>query len=268
MNSQKVLIVFVLYFFILNMVNAQQQTDTLTIFFDIDKAVVDENKAKQLDMIVNDTNIVSISITGYTDFLGSVEYNSKLSEKRSANVRHYFIEKGVDNNMITHSKGNGVHPNSIEKNRHDFSDKGIKDHRIVQVIYCKKPKTSLSEENLVTGNVITIESIFFDYLTFTFVPKSYPALNELFEVMKKFPSMKIEIQGHICCYHGEYYITPEKPLSLGRAKAVRDYLAEKGIDPNRMTCKGFGSSQRKYPLEQNEYEKDMNRRVDILILEM
>ena len=245
---------------ILSTVSAQQQTDTLVIYFDIDNAIVDEKKAEQLNVIVNDTNIVSISILGYTDFLGSVEYNHKLSEKRSDNVRNYLIAKGISNDIIVLSKGKGVHPNSVEKNRQDFSDKGIQGHRMVQVIY------TITENNFVQNSIIVLENIIFYSGSSDFLPESYSDLENLFEIMRKFDTMKIEIHGHICCLYREIDNHYE-PRSLSRAQAVKDYLVGKGIDSVRMTCKGFGSTRRRYPLEQNAYEREMNRRVEILILE-
>ena len=255
----------------LSSVSAQQQTDTLIIFFAINEASVDNQSAEQLNMmVIGNTDIVSISVLGYTDFLGSVAYNYKLSEKRSDNVRNYLINKGVDKNIIF-SKGNGVHPNSVEKNRQDPSDKGIKAHRIVQVVYTTKKELSeenhdtnkLSEENLVPNNIIVLENILFYPREWRFRPDSYQDLMSLLEIMQKHPTLKIEIQGHICCYGDD-----SDPISLNRAKAVFDYLVERGIDPNRMRYKGFGATRKRYPLEQNEYEENMNRRVEIFILEI
>jgi len=259
-SMQKGLLTFVLCFSVFGVVISQQQTDTLTIFFDINNSTVDENKTKQLDKLIGNPNIVSINIHGYADFLGSVAYNQQLSEKRSANVRNYLIEKGVDKNIIF-SIGKGVHPNSIENNRQDLSDKGIPFHRIVHVIYATE-LTNLSEENLVAGNIITLNNILFEGGTIRIFTESYPVLDELYEVMQKFNTLKIEIHGHICCSPEDY-----DNLSIRRALAVRGYLIRKGIDDTRITCKGFGSTRRRYPNERNEYEMQMNRRVEILILE-
>jgi|GEM_PF-2539674 len=271
-----------------DILHVQQKTDTLHIFFDIDKSVVDDNNAKPLDKLIANKNIISIAIHGYTDFLGGAAYNRQLSEKRSANIRNYLIRKGIDNKKITLvAKGEGVHPNSDEKNRQDLSDKGIQAHRMVRIVYTVKSQDtsigeSLSEENLVAGNNIVLKNILFHVHSDEFRPKSYAALEELFEAMQESPTLKIEIEGHICCQKNdteEYYFSKEKlskvsltksegkPLSLFRAKAVRDYLVEKGIDSTRMTCKGYGATRKRHPLERNWYESEMNRRVEILILE-
>lgn len=121
------------------MANAQQQTDTLNIFFDIDKSVIDGNNAQMLEKLVADQDIVSIRIYGYTDFLGDTEYNQQLSKKRCTSVSDYFISKGINRKNILISKGEGIHPNSAEENRQDLSDKGIQAHRMVRVVYTANP---------------------------------------------------------------------------------------------------------------------------------
>ena len=293
-------------------VSAQQQTDTIVIVFDIDKSVVDDNNAAPLDELIADKNVISISIYGYADFLGSVAHNQQLSEKRSINVFNYLIDKGINKENIIVCKGEGVHPISLEENRQDLSDKGIKAHRIVQVMYILKyPELTieeevseknadednlsedntvenniskdntlvkkLSEENLLVNNLILLENVIFYGGTSRFRPESYPALEELLKIMKKYKTLKIEIQGHVCCSSFDWI--RNEPLSLSRAKAVYDFLRYNGykkgfilryngIKPTRMTYKGFGATRRRFPLEQNEYERSMNRRVEILILEI
>jgi outer membrane protein OmpA-like peptidoglycan-associated protein len=252
----------------LSIIYAQQQTDTLNIFFDIDKSAVDSNNLKPLKELISNPNIISISIYGYADFLGSAAYNQQLSEKRSENVREYLINKGINERNIILFEGKGIYPNSAEKSRQNFSDRGIKAHRTVQVVYTVKSiQKKLTTENLIAGNLIVLENILFYPASEEFCPEAYPDLEELFDTMQKYPTLKIEIQGHICCLIGDDYSNGGKPLSVSRAKAVYDYLIKEGIAPARMTYKGFGSYRRKYPFERNKYEEDMNKRVEILILE-
>lgn len=50
-------------------------------------------------------------------------------------------------------------------------------------------------------------------------------------------------------------------LSEARAKAVRDYLVQKGVEANRITSAGFGSSKPK-----STSDKAANRRVEIVVM--
>ena len=287
-------------------VNAQQQTDTLVIFFDIDKAIIENKNVEPLKKLITNSNIISISIYGYTDFLGSVVYNRQLSEKRSTNVYNYLLKEGVDKERIVISRGEGIYPNSTKENRQDNSDKGIQAHRIVQVVYTtnshynqlseqhnqksnensqlseeydqqtkEKPEEfifleetvfKLSEENLIVKNLI-ITNIRFYFNSTTIRPESYSDLEELLKTIQNHNRLKIEIRGHICCQEPDWNVfrSHRESLSRGRAKAVYDYLVENGIKSTRLKYRGFGSNHKIYPNERNEYERQMNRRVEIKI---
>jgi outer membrane protein OmpA-like peptidoglycan-associated protein len=56
-------------------------------------------------------------------------------------------------------------------------------------------------------------------------------------------------------------------LSTQRAKAINNFLIANGINENRLTYKGFGSSQPLFPLpEKDETQRAANRRVEIQIV--
>lgn len=56
--------------------------------------------------IMSENPGMSLAIDGHTDWVGSDEYNQKLSDGRAASVRDYIISKGVDASRIT-SAGHG-----------------------------------------------------------------------------------------------------------------------------------------------------------------
>lgn len=264
-NRKNTLLTFILCITFSGIVQAQQTTDTLKVFFAVDESIIDRHNAKVLDALVAKKNIDSIYIYGYTDFLGNALYNQQLSERRSKSVYDYLTDRGVDSKNIAFAVGKGVHPNSTESNHQDPSDIGIQIHRIVQIAYTLKDTThkkGLSKEDLVPNTNIVLENILFIPGRNEFRPESYPALKELYEVMQSNPTLKIEIQGHICCSDID-----DELLSRDRAKAVYNYLIQNGIDPSRLSYDWFGSTRKKYPLERNEEEMAMNRRVEILILE-
>ena len=260
--------------------SAQLQSDTLILFFDVNKSIVNEQNARLLDKITINQNILSVNIYGYTDYLGHEAYNQHLSEIRSRNVRNYLISKGISNEIIV-GKGKGVHPNSIAESRQDLSDKGIKEHRIAKVVYkyesddISNKRFVLTEDDLVVNNLIVLDNITFWSGTIRFRQESYPALEELLKIMKNNSTLKIEIHGHICCvnetteYYESYSRDPSRydPSRL-RAQAVYDFLVEGGIDPARMRYRGFGATRKKYPLERDFDEMAKNRRVEIFILEI
>jgi outer membrane protein OmpA-like peptidoglycan-associated protein len=96
-------------------------------------------------------------------------------------------------------------------------------------------------------------------------------LQELLEAMQTYATLKIRVEGHICCQQdkadGIDQETGIQNLSEARAKAVMDYLLANGIDSKRVNYKGFGHSAPIYPFpEKSEEEKTQNRRVEIKIV--
>ena len=103
------------------------------------------------------------------------------------------------------------------------------------------------------------------------MPESKPMLDELLAVMKEYPKLVIEIQGHICCLpdiaDGFDLETGFRNLSEARARTIADWLIHMGIDTNRVSYNGFGHSKPIYPYpEKTEEERIQNRRVEIKII--
>lgn len=86
-------------------------------------------------------------------------------------------------------------------------------------------------------------------------------LDHLAKILSDNPNTNIEIQGHTDSRGTEEY---NMGLSLRRANSVRDYLISQGIDPARMTVKGYGETA---PAYSNDTPEGMakNRRVEFLI---
>jgi outer membrane protein OmpA-like peptidoglycan-associated protein len=91
---------------------------------------------------------------------------------------------------------------------------------------------------------------------------SYHLLDDLVEIMKLKPTMKIEISGHTDSDGAD---ADNLMLSQQRADAVRSYLISQGIAGNRMVSKGYGETR---PKESNSTAqgKARNRRTEITIL--
>ena len=88
--------------------------------FAFDKSELYDLNSKGRDDLNNLTSdlkklkeIKSIYISGYTDHIGSSNYNLILSQKRADTIRNYLINEGVDKNLIT-AKGFGESDSIIE----------------------------------------------------------------------------------------------------------------------------------------------------------
>ncbi len=91
---------------------------------------------------------------------------------------------------------------------------------------------------------------------------SYPVLDEAVDVLQRYPSIRIEVQGHTDSDGSEEY---NLDLSERRARAVVEYLIRRGVDPDRLTWIGYGESRPLVPNDTPE-GKAVNRRVEFRIL--
>ncbi|MDA3910163.1 MAG: OmpA family protein [Bacteroidales bacterium] len=113
------------------------------------------------------------------------------------------------------------------------------------------------------GTRIVLRNIFFDYDKATLRSESTGELSKVLKILDDNPNMKIEISGHTDNRGSLEYNTK---LSRSRAKAVVDYLIEKGIDTERLSYEGYAFTQ---PISDNDTDegRQMNRRVEFEVLE-
>ncbi len=121
-------------------------------------------------------------------------------------------------------------------------------------------------ESIKVGQNITLENIYFEGGTPNILRSSGEALAGLLAFLYKYKSVTIEIQGHVNGPNEPLDINYSNNLGYRRAKAVYEYLVERKVEKERLTYKGYGNTQMRYPNATTESEMAKNRRVEILIL--
>lgn len=123
-------------------------------------------------------------------------------------------------------------------------------------------KATVVKSELKTGDVVQLKSIFFETAKSDLMDDSYPELDKLVDILEKNPKMEIRINGHT---DSQGNAESNQKLSEARAKAVFDYLIEKGIS-NEIEFKGFGST---LPIEGNDTDegRKKNRRVEFEVIQ-
>ena len=115
------------------------------------------------------------------------------------------------------------------------------------------------------GEIIILEKVHFETGSEQIRRVSYPLLKAVHGVLDQYPEIiLVEIQGHTDSRGGDDY---NLDLSQRRAGQVREFLVELGVDPTRLTAKGFGETQ---PLDDRQSEEawSKNRRVQFRIVTM
>jgi OOP family OmpA-OmpF porin len=122
----------------------------------------------------------------------------------------------------------------------------------------------VAEKQLVTiqRNRIKIrDTVHFDYNKATIQSRSYSLLDQVARILREHPEIAlVSIEGHTDERGSDDY---NLDLSQRRADAVRDYLAQKGVERERMRTQGFGESIPLKP-EATEEAYAINRRVEFI----
>ncbi|NNE26969.1 MAG: OmpA family protein [Saprospiraceae bacterium] len=267
--------IFILFVFISASTLMAQDTTSLVLKYDIDVTSLSDYHEAQLDAFIearfDSLKKASLRIIGSADFLGSVEYNQKISDARVEGVVKYLNLKyeALLDSIYTQSEG------ELANNGYEDEEGGVQDHRSVTLSVVNR---NISDAIEALGKAEAGERIVFNNLNFQpgrhyLLKRSIPELKRLLDLLTENPSVKIEIHGHICCVdfnnqkEGLDLDTNKYELSIMRAKNIYEYLVKKGIDPDRLSYKGFGSSRKLIYPEITEEDKTLNRRVEILLVE-
>ncbi len=120
------------------------------------------------------------------------------------------------------------------------------------------PKVEQADEEKIKFATKGVE---FETASATIRTRSYPVLDELVNVMNKYPNYSMSISGHTDNVGAE---ASNQALSEKRAKACYDYLISKGVSPSRLSYAGYGESR---PIADNGSKegRQKNRRVEFNI---
>jgi outer membrane protein OmpA-like peptidoglycan-associated protein len=114
------------------------------------------------------------------------------------------------------------------------------------------------------GSKQTLKNVFFDVGKADLKHESVAELEKIKELLLANSHLKVQINGHT---DNSGNAAANKILSLRRAESVVNYLVSQGIDPSKLSAKGYGSER---PLVSNDDEsegREINRRTEIEILE-
>ncbi len=114
---------------------------------------------------------------------------------------------------------------------------------------------------------IVLDNIYYDFDKAKIREDAKPTLNKLSENLRLNPDISIELASHTDCQGNDRY---NESLSQDRAQAAVDYLISKGIDPSRLSAKGYGESVLRVDCicaRCTEEEHQQNRRTTFKIVE-
>jgi outer membrane protein OmpA-like peptidoglycan-associated protein len=132
------------------------------------------------------------------------------------------------------------------------------------------PDTTLSKElvleKIFTDQEIVLDDIYYDLDKAFIREDAKPTLNKLVDLLKRNPSINIQLSSHTDCQGGTSY---NEKLSQRRAESAVQYLIQNGIDPIRLTARGYGESALAVECRCSDCTDDehqQNRRTTFLVL--
>ena len=118
-------------------------------------------------------------------------------------------------------------------------------------------------EKIIVAEKIELNSIYFDFDKSNIKSEAAFELDNLVQVMIKYPEMTVSIESHTDSKGPSSY---NQKLSEKRAKTTMQYVISKGIDSSRLSAVGKGESN---PIVEcsncNEEEDQLNRRSEFII---
>ncbi len=110
---------------------------------------------------------------------------------------------------------------------------------------------------------IVLEGVTFEVNSAILAENSRPVLNGVAQDIKKYPRLRIELQGHTDSSGSDAY---NLKLSQQRAETVREQLVGQGVPAAQLVAKGYGETK---PIDSNDTAEGRahNRRVVMFVVE-
>jgi len=195
-------------------------------------------------------------IVGYRFGKEMDKVNRRLNKLDSANIRQDSALFSLDTTVKHIMKADSTRDTLIRKTFAVLSN-DLKRARMemMDTVYRSKFRV---------GDRFTLTRVYFKTNSFDLLPGSKIELNDLINVLNRYPMLEIEIIGNTDDIAGEEL---NYTLSKNRALSVQDFLIGNGISKDRLRIRGAGKEDFIAPND-NELGKQLNRRVEFRITRM
>lgn len=175
--------------------------------------------------------------------------------KGTGNLNDEFVWDGKDNKgmVVPENEIFTIQANGIGKNWDDWES---------------NPDTVKSrfKIKLEVGSDIVFNNVTFAPYSYNLTESAKFELNRMVRLLNEYPKIRLLIKGHVAHFNAVNW-DKQRLLTLSeqRAKSVRKYLIESGIDQSRLESKGFGDTK---PLlnGDTEWARSQNRRTEFEII--
>ena len=278
-------------FFILGIIHLNAQTEQIasavkdSIISECVQVVKGEVRDKNTNDLLTEAQVVLSDADGNVLETQTVEDNATFSFKIKCETTYKLEGKRIEYTSESKQFTTTNEANkqlklliSLGKGNIDF----IRDAKvavpkdIVEVTEPEEPKLVISDELPKKEKVIVestrsiiINPVYFDLASSYLNRRAKIELQKIANLMKEYPKMVIELKAHSDAQGSDKI---NNWFADRRAKRTRDYIIQRGIDPSRITAKGYGATQlvnqcsRDAQCTEEEHQK--NRRTEFVIVSM
>jgi outer membrane protein OmpA-like peptidoglycan-associated protein/tetratricopeptide (TPR) repeat protein len=170
--------------------------------------------------------------------------------------------------VITNEKGEFSIP-LIEGKTYSFISKpiGYVANPVTVKISTNTPSIEIHLIPLDVNSSFVLKDIYYDFDKWNITPKSAIELDKLVQILKDYPTLKIELSSHTDARGKDPY---NMTLSAKRARSAVDFIISRGIAKSRLVAKGYGETRHVNKcvngVECTENEHQDNRRTEVRIL--
>jgi len=263
-----------LLFFILD----DAQTLTSIYFANNSSELSNESKIK-LDSLAKLNSKLTFRIYGNANPVGNETLNKELSENRAKNVTNYLKIRIGKNIHLASSIGLGISKQINDNSSEDLLAKNRRVDIFIERFFDKGEKISknaypsffdMKIASMKVKDTFSLPNVNFIGGRHVWLSKGNRQLFMLYEILKKNPTLEVELQGHICCdyenFDGEDLDLKTFNLSFTRADAIRSFLIKMGIEPKRIKAVGLGHLNPVVYPEETEEDRTKNRRVELVLI--
>ncbi len=208
-----------------------------------------------------------------TYLTGFVKDKRTLNPIKEATV--FLLDQGTNRVVILKTDANGLYKTQIDpgvsytgKAMHPgyISDCYLLTPDTGSIIYERFAPRDLLLDRLQENRTFVLENIYYDLDNSYIRPDAEQALDKLVSIMKENP-VSIELGSHCDSRASDSY---NMILSQHRAESAIRYVVSKGVNPDRLTAKGYGETQLvnkcRNDVPCTEEEHQMNRRTEFKVI--
>ena len=181
-----------------------------------------------------------------------LDENKKSVVVKSDGLGGYYFDANCTTNYVISANASGFEPNSkLVTTDTQFEKEFILELEPTKVV--------------ITDKEVILDNIYFEFNKSFITAQGASELDKLVKVMQDYPSMEIFVKAHTDSKGSVAY---NAKLSNQRAQSTVQYIISKGIKAERISGKGFGSTEPKISCGSNctDEQHATNRRSEFLIV--